>query len=82
MPQKKAKKSKGRQITLRLNPDEIAPLEADRKDVGGIPVSMGRYVKHAVQSYPKLRRLERLVRESASNGGHTYGRALLDEAGL
>lgn len=60
MPKKKAH-SEPHSIHLRLNDTERAALDADRKSMPGIPVKRGAYVKHAVMSFPRLRRLEELL---------------------
>jgi hypothetical protein len=67
MPQKKPKK-KAKAITLRFTGEEIAPLEHDRRDLAGsgVPVKIGAYAKHAVQSFPRLRKLEAALRMEAA----------------
>lgn len=70
MPRKKTKSpppAERHQTTLRLSEEEMAPLERDRKAIGGVPVSFGAYVKHAVTSYPKLRKLETMLIEAAED---------------
>lgn len=71
MPQKKPKKAKAGErhpVTLRFNDNEMAALNTDRRQLGGIPVSVGAYAKHAVVSYPKLRKLDDLMRKYATTG--------------
>lgn len=68
MPQKKPKKAKAGErhpVTLRFNDNEMAALNTDRRQLGGIPVSVGAYAKHAVVSYPKLRKLDESLRQFA-----------------
>lgn len=69
MPQKKKAPAPPERhpTNLRFSDEEIAPLEADRKEINaaGVPVSFGQYAKHAVKSYPRLRRLEAMLREAA-----------------
>lgn len=87
MPKKSTKKGPT-QISMRLKPAELEPLDADRKALPGVPVSRNTYAKHAVLSFPKLRKLEERVRWYAgdpSGKHHTDARLLADllaEAGL
>lgn len=81
----KKTKAKSKQVTVRLDGAELAAADADRKQLGGIPVSLSRYAKHAVTSYPKLRKLEESVRAQANGGEETVcdvAQDLLAEAGL
>jgi len=89
MPQKKTKKpkppSERHPTTLRFSDADFALVDADRKAMPGIPVSHGAYCKHAVMSYPKLRKLEDEVRRQANGGEETVSDIasdLLTEAGL
>lgn len=68
MPKKKTKAPTERHATaIRLNDAEYAPVRADISQISmtGVPPSFGKYAKHAVQQYPRLRILERLVNERA-----------------
>lgn len=72
MPQKKPKKAKAGErhpVTLRFNDNEMAALNTDRRQLGGIPVSVGAYAKHAVVSYPKLRKMGEMLRQCALDPG-------------
>ena len=92
MPKKKAAKSAATHISFRLKPAELEPLDADRKALPGVPVARNTYAKHAVQQYPKLRKLvERLAedaKEARAAGVNSadpqsgYAAELLAEAGL
>lgn len=91
MPQKKPKKKsrdeqERKQITLRFDDNEMAALNTDRRELNsaGVPASFGAYAKHAVVSYPKLRKLEGLVRFYCESTPINPGLAtdLLQEAGL
>ncbi len=66
MPKKKPPSDR-HSIHIRLNAAEGAALEADLKAMPGIPVSPGVYAKHAVLSYPKLRKLEGAVRDGLTS---------------
>lgn len=77
MPKKKGPKGPT-QISMRLKPAELEPLDADRKALPGVPVSRNTYAKHAVLSFPKLRKLEEHVRSLAGGGDGCSLRA--DEA--
>lgn len=77
MPKKKPPSDR-HSIHIRLNAAEEAALEADLKAMPGVPVSPGVYAKHAVLSYPKLRKLEALLRASSADRELDY----LAEAGL
>lgn len=90
MPKKSSKKGPT-QISFRLKPSELEPLEADRKALPGVPVARNTYAKHAVLSYPKLRKIEERVRNASRDEDprSTSGAAimefaldLLKEAGL
>lgn len=72
-------KKKDIQIHLRLKSSEVAPIDADRKELPGVPVGRSAYAKHALLSYPKLRKLEDLVRRAIDPG---VAHELLKEAGL
>lgn len=74
MPKKKGPT----QISFRLRPAELEPLDADRKALPGVPVARNTYARHAVLSYPKLRKLEEAVRRHSGDIAET----LLSEAGL
>jgi hypothetical protein len=79
----KKTKKKPTQISFRLKPDELEPLDADRRALPGVPVARNTYARHAVLSYPKLRKLEEIVRESARGAGDDSTEAsFLVEAGL
>lgn len=84
MPKKKGPKGPT-QISMRLKPAELGPLDEDRKALPGVPVSRNTYAKHAVLSFPKLRKLAELVRRDADKHideeRHTPS-ALLSQAGL
>lgn len=68
MPPKKHKKPRERHpITLRFDDNEMAALHTDRRELGGVPVSAGAYAKHAVLSYPRLRKLEAQLRADAED---------------
>lgn len=69
MPRKKSNRPPPTSFTVRLTSDEIAPVSADLQRVAAnsVPVSLGKYAKHAVLSYAKLRRLEQLVKECAAS---------------
>lgn len=70
MPAKKPKtKAKAKAITLRFTGPEIEPIELDRREIvgAGVPAKIGAYAKHAVMSYPRLRKLEALIRGCAAN---------------
>lgn len=64
MPKKKGPT----QISMRLKPAELEPLDADRKALPGVPVSRNTYAKHAVLSFPKLRKLHEHVSKMARDG--------------
>lgn len=72
------------QIHLRLKPAEANALDADRKALPGVPVGRVAYARHAVGSYPKLRKLEEAVRSLRNGEEDDRERAnwLLAEAGL
>lgn len=72
-------KKKDIQIHLRLKPEEVTSIDEDRKDLPGVPVGRSAYAKHALLSYPKLRKLEELVRRAIDPG---VAHDLLKEAGL
>lgn len=90
MPKKKGPT----QISMRLKPAELEPLDADRKALPGVSVSRNTYAKHVVLNYPaelrslraevwKLRKLEEVVRRgSDSELGNRWADACLKEAGL
>lgn len=93
MPKKKAAKPAATHISFRLKPAELEPLDADRKALPGVPVARNTYAKHAVQSYPDLRKkveklskLEEIARrETLQADEHSHRAAiaaLLQEAGL
>lgn len=87
MPKKKAAKPAATHISFRLKPSEIEPLDADRKALPGVPVARNTYAKHAVQQYPKLRKLEEMLRRDAATGSNQdsqslYANDVLKEAGL
>lgn len=86
MPKKKPKTAADPgSVFLRFNAEEMAPLDADLKAMPGIPVTFGAYCKHAVKMYPKLRRLEAMLREESKGGAgsqSTYALYALEEAGL
>lgn len=77
-------KKKDIQIHLRLKPAEVTSIDEDRKDLPGVPVGRSAYAKHAVLSYPKLRKLEEAVRSIRNGEEDDRDRAdwLLAEAGL
>ena len=85
MPKKKPPPT---HISFRLKPDELEPLDADRKALPGVPVARNTYARHAVLSYPKLRKLEESLRAMASKASEDgrpsaqYASAALREAGL
>jgi hypothetical protein len=87
MPKKKGPKGPT-QISMRLKPAELGPLDEDRKALPGVPVSRNTYAKHAVLSFPKLRRLEEVLRQHASTlhedarPSSQYASIVLREAGL
>lgn len=82
----KKTKAKSKQVTVRLDGAELAAADADRKQLGGIPVSLSRYAKHAVTSYPKLRKLRdhvaRMAKEGYSEDIWRAAEEFLAEAGL
>lgn len=80
----KKTKAKSKQVTVRLDGAELAAADADRKQLGGIPVSLSRYAKHAVTSYPKLRKLEEIMRDRARGDlvPNVVASEILREAGL
>lgn len=88
MPKKKGPT----QISMRLKPAELEPLDEDRKALPGVPVSRNTYAKHAVLSFPllrqevdKLRKLEVEVRKQANGGEEMVcdiANDFLREAGL
>jgi hypothetical protein len=89
MPPKKHKKTSERHpITLRFDDNEMAALQTDRREINntGIPVSAGAYAKHAVLSYPRLRKLEAQIRRDAEETDRPpdsegrYARTLLENA--
>lgn len=91
MPKKKSSKGPT-QISMRLKPAELEPLDADRKALPGVPVSRNTYAKHAVLSFPKLRseveklrKLYAIVRQDAADGPdemRSTPREMLEGAGL
>jgi len=62
MAQKKAKKASDQRkpVTLRFSDNEMAYLQTDRREIQAqsIPVSFSAYGKHAILSYPRLRKIE------------------------
>lgn len=85
MPKKKAAKSAATHISFRLKPAELEPLDADRKALPGVPVARNTYAKHAVTQYPKLRKLEELLRRDAAQpdcSKQASPKEILAEAGL
>lgn len=88
MPTKKQKKAQERHgITLRFDDQEKALLDDDRRSIGGVPGSFSAYAKHAVNSYPKLRKLEEAARRMIVDGRSivsecSAAETLLREAGL
>lgn len=84
MPKKKGPKGPT-QISMRLKPAELGPLDADRKALPGVPVSRNTYAKHAVLSFPKLRKLVETIRrdfEQDPDRMRRSPRELLEGAGL
>lgn len=97
MPKKKGPKGPT-QISMRLKPAELGPLDEDRKALPGVPVSRNTYAKHAVLSFPKLRAENEKLRAIADrvrnasvdeDGGTPRGSAIMEfsldllrEAGL
>lgn len=77
MPQKKPKKTKParKTVTLRFDAAELDAIDVDRKDItnGSIPVGRGAYCKHAVASFPRLRKIEgklqRVANDAKANEG-------------
>lgn len=87
MPKKKPKAEPAdkAQIHIRLDPAELAAVDEDRKGLPGIPVGRNPYAKHAVLSYPKLRKLEEAVRRMVIHGDGDAAKAAIEfinEAGL
>lgn len=86
MPKKKPKPPAERHaVNLRFNDKEYAPLAADLSKMPGVPVSFGAYCKHAVEMYPKLRKLEARLRDlSAAHPNEAWSTAeeILEGAGL
>lgn len=68
MPKKNAAKPAATHISFRLKPAELEPLDADRKALPGVPVARNTYARHAVLSYPKLRKLHEHVAKMARDG--------------
>lgn len=81
MPQKKPKPTKRVPIYIRLNAEEAVPVEADRKSMPGIQPTLGGYAKHAVMSYPKLRKLHSILQQHAADS-NSKALSWLEEAGL
>ncbi|HEY6117007.1 MAG TPA: hypothetical protein VI172_13715 [Candidatus Dormibacteraeota bacterium] len=82
MPKKKPKPKL--QLHPRFTAAEMEAIEADRKTLPAAP-SGSAYAKYAVLSYPKLRKLEELVRRDAAQpdwSKQASSRELLAEAGL
>lgn len=76
MPKKKGPT----QISFRLKPAELEPLDADRKALPGVPVARNTYAKHAVRSYPRLRQIEAHLQAEAANpnsGAHEIAKGIL-----
>jgi hypothetical protein len=87
MPKKKGPSIRPTHISFRLKPAELEPLDADRKALPGVPVARNTYAKHAVSMYPKLRKLEEMLRRDAATGSNQdsqslYASDVLKEAGL
>lgn len=81
MPKNKGPKGPT-QISMRLKPAELEPLDADRKALPGVPVSRNTYAKHAVLSFPKLRKLEEAFRRRLPDLQVDVAHDILKEAGL
>lgn len=77
------KKPKPTHISFRLKPAELEPLDADRKALPGVPVARNTYAKHAVTMYPKLRKLEEILRKDSGpdSDDPNYARSVLGMAG-
>lgn len=83
MPPKKTKSPNA--INVRLKPEEGKAIAADADAVraaAGLPLTLSAYAKHALLSYPRLRRLDALVRaEAAGQDGEetqTWARGILE----
>lgn len=80
MPKKKPAPDERHSIHLRLNEEECAAIDADRRQLPGIPVGRGAYAKHAVMSYARLRQILTHLQYEASNpnsGAHQIARGIL-----
>lgn len=79
-------KKKDIQIHLRLKPEEVTSIDEDRKDLPGVPVGRSAYAKHALLSYPKLRRLHdhvsRMARDGYSEDIWRAAKEFMKESGL
>lgn len=73
MPKKKGPT----QISFRLKPAELEPIDADRKALPGVPVARNTYAKHVVLSYPA--KIRDLLQERDALGRHLDKLKLIHE---